>query len=101
MTAPNILTSGKECLGLKAISLTSSHLLVSIGANRGIGFNILKAFVSRSWNVTGTIRPQSRSDSSVHEVRLFTSFHDAEAPQKRQPFSDVGFADISLFSTSS
>lgn len=40
-----------------------------VGANRGIGLNILKAFVSRSWNVTGTVRPQSKGDSSVDEVR--------------------------------
>jgi len=33
-----------------------------VGANRGIGYNLLKAFVGESWDVTGTVRPQSRAD---------------------------------------
>lgn len=49
---------------------------MAVGANRGIGLNILKAFVSRSWNVTGTVRPQSKGDTSVDEVRQsHPSFH--------------------------
>ncbi|KAI8955725.1 hypothetical protein F4801DRAFT_277291 [Xylaria longipes] len=39
------------------------------GANRGIGLNILKSFVSRSWNVTGTIRPQTTNDPSFEDLK--------------------------------
>ncbi|RYC54948.1 hypothetical protein CHU98_g11257 [Xylaria longipes] len=40
-----------------------------LGANRGIGLNILKSFVSRSWNVTGTIRPQTTNDPSFEDLK--------------------------------
>ncbi|KAM0424834.1 hypothetical protein ACHAPT_009890 [Fusarium lateritium] len=40
-----------------------------VGANRAIGLNLVKAFIGRSWNVTGTIRPQSRSDPSVADLQ--------------------------------
>lgn len=50
--------------------------MMSVGATRGIGLNILKAFVGRSWDVTGTVRPQSKGDPSVDEVRQsHPSFH--------------------------
>ncbi|KAI0097555.1 hypothetical protein GGR51DRAFT_466394 [Nemania sp. FL0031] len=40
-----------------------------IGANRGIGLEILKSFKSRGWNVTGTIRPQTRNDESFGDLK--------------------------------
>ncbi|KAI0451936.1 hypothetical protein F5B21DRAFT_506710 [Xylaria acuta] len=33
------------------------------------GLNILKCFMSRSWNVTGTTRPQTMNDSSFEDLR--------------------------------
>ncbi|KAM7182588.1 hypothetical protein V8F33_014196 [Rhypophila sp. PSN 637] len=33
-----------------------------VGANRGIGYNLVKAFVGESWDVIGTVRPQTRAD---------------------------------------
>ncbi|KAF9774437.1 hypothetical protein IL306_007562, partial [Fusarium sp. DS 682] len=39
-------------------------------ANRGIGLSLIKAFAaSRSWEVTGSIRPQTRDDPSVAELK--------------------------------
>lgn len=32
-----------------------------VGANRGIGLNLVRALVARNWNVTGTVRPQTRN----------------------------------------
>lgn len=44
--------------------------LAPLGANRGIGFNLVKAFIAESWEVTGTVRPQTRADNdpTVGEV---------------------------------
>ncbi|KAL2131078.1 hypothetical protein VTI74DRAFT_5574 [Chaetomium olivicolor] len=39
---------------------TKSVLIV--GANRGIGFNLVKAFIGESWNVTATVRPQTLAE---------------------------------------
>lgn len=33
------------------------------GANRGTGLNLLNAFVAESWDVTATVRPQTRRDA--------------------------------------
>ncbi|KAK0715395.1 hypothetical protein B0H67DRAFT_580621 [Lasiosphaeris hirsuta] len=41
--------------------MTTKSVLI-VGANRGIGFNLLKAFLGEAWDVTGTIRPQTRSE---------------------------------------
>ncbi|KAI1122333.1 hypothetical protein F5Y10DRAFT_281771 [Nemania abortiva] len=43
--------------------MSAPNVLV-IGANRGIGLEILKSFMSRPCNVIGTIRPQTTSDPS-------------------------------------
>ncbi|KAG8667803.1 hypothetical protein FPOAC2_13002 [Fusarium poae] len=48
--------------------MTSKNVLI-IGANRGIGLNLLKAFLARSWNATATIRPQSRNDPSISDLK--------------------------------
>ncbi|TPX09382.1 uncharacterized protein E0L32_009426 [Thyridium curvatum] len=48
--------------------MASKNALV-IGANRGIGLNILKALAGSSWNVTGSIRPQSATDPSVEDLK--------------------------------
>ncbi|KAK3367395.1 short chain dehydrogenase, partial [Lasiosphaeria ovina] len=40
-----------------------------VGANRGIGLNLVKEFVKRGWTAHGTIRPQTRDDPSVQELR--------------------------------
>ncbi|KAF7878853.1 hypothetical protein EAF04_000056 [Stromatinia cepivora] len=48
------------------MSITKSVLIV--GANRGIGLNLVKAFIKNSWNVTGSIRPQSKTDASVKDL---------------------------------
>ncbi|KAI0857667.1 hypothetical protein F4860DRAFT_488522 [Xylaria cubensis] len=42
--------------------------ILIIGANRGIGLNILKCFTSRSWDVTGTVRPQTTNDPSIEDL---------------------------------
>ncbi|KAL1874473.1 hypothetical protein Daus18300_003491 [Diaporthe australafricana] len=68
-----------------------------IGPNRGVGLNILKAFASRSWDVTGTIRPQSQSDSSVDEVRSSTQVFTALMPLKR----DSRFKRLTLLTSPS
>ncbi|KAF2810713.1 NAD(P)-binding protein [Mytilinidion resinicola] len=39
-------------------------------ANRGIGLNLVKAFTAKSWNVTGSIRPQSRDDVSIGDLQV-------------------------------
>ncbi|EAQ87839.1 predicted protein [Chaetomium globosum CBS 148.51] len=41
--------------------MTSKSVFV-VGANRGIGFNLVKAFIAESWEVTGTVRPQTCAD---------------------------------------
>ncbi|KAK3364325.1 hypothetical protein B0T25DRAFT_576602 [Lasiosphaeria hispida] len=40
----------------------ASKSVLIVGANRGIGFNLAKAFLAESWDVTGTVRPQTRAD---------------------------------------
>jgi NAD(P)-dependent dehydrogenase (short-subunit alcohol dehydrogenase family) len=40
----------------------SNELLHHLGANQGIGLNLVKAFIGESWSVTGTVRPQTRAD---------------------------------------
>ncbi|OBT64480.1 hypothetical protein VE03_05374 [Pseudogymnoascus sp. 23342-1-I1] len=52
--------------------MTSRSILV-IGANRGIGLNLLKAFAGRGWTVFGTIRPETRSDASFRDASTFPS----------------------------
>ncbi|KUJ16431.1 NAD(P)-binding protein [Mollisia scopiformis] len=37
-------------------------------ANRGIGLNLAKAFAALSWDVTGSVRPQTKTDPSVKEL---------------------------------
>ncbi|KAE8414596.1 hypothetical protein BDV36DRAFT_239007 [Aspergillus pseudocaelatus] len=46
----------------------ASRSILVIGANRGIGFNLLKAFAERGWMVFGTMRPETRSDASFHDL---------------------------------
>ncbi|KAF4475730.1 hypothetical protein FAGAP_12686 [Fusarium agapanthi] len=48
--------------------MATKNVLI-IGANRGIGLNLAKAFVSLSWEVTASIRPQTRDDPSVAELK--------------------------------
>ncbi|GIK02040.1 hypothetical protein Aspvir_006083 [Aspergillus viridinutans] len=43
-------------------------LTLHLGANRGIGLNLLKAFAQRGWTVFGTVRAESRSDASFHDA---------------------------------
>lgn len=40
------------------------------GANRGIGNNLLKAFVEESWDVTATVRPKTRTEKDPTVVEL-------------------------------
>jgi len=39
------------------------------GANRGIGLGLATAFRSRDYTVWGSVRPQSKNDASVEDVR--------------------------------
>ncbi|PKK44311.1 hypothetical protein CI102_10894 [Trichoderma harzianum] len=39
------------------------------GVNRGIGLSLCKAFIARNYNVFGSVRPESRDDPSVAELR--------------------------------
>ncbi|RSM15766.1 hypothetical protein CDV31_004867 [Fusarium ambrosium] len=39
-----------------------------IGANRGLGLGLLKVFKENGYNVFGTVRPQTRSDSSFKDL---------------------------------
>ncbi|KAH6612293.1 hypothetical protein B0J18DRAFT_474119 [Chaetomium sp. MPI-SDFR-AT-0129] len=48
----------------------ASKSVLIVGGNRGIGLNLLKAFVAESWNVTGTVRPQTRRDDDPSIVDL-------------------------------
>ncbi|KAH6632055.1 hypothetical protein F5144DRAFT_629967 [Chaetomium tenue] len=41
--------------------MTRKSVLI-IGANRAVGFNLVKAFIADSWEVTGTVPPQARVD---------------------------------------
>lgn len=41
-----------------------------LGANRGIGLNLVRRLVKHGWTVSGSIRPQSRKDASALDVRL-------------------------------
>ncbi|KAK4675300.1 hypothetical protein QC764_512670 [Podospora pseudoanserina] len=41
-----------------------------VGANRGIGNNLLKAFVEESWDVTATVRPKTRTEKDPTVVEL-------------------------------
>ncbi|KAL8790984.1 MAG: hypothetical protein Q9195_006129 [Heterodermia aff. obscurata] len=47
--------------------MTAQHALV-IGANRGIGLQIVQRLTKRNWVVAGSIRPQTRGDPSVKEL---------------------------------
>ncbi|KAK4228356.1 NAD(P)-binding protein [Podospora fimiseda] len=44
--------------------------ILIVGANRGIGFNLVKAFLKESWDVTSTVRPQTLAalDRSVDDL---------------------------------
>ncbi|KAM0215442.1 hypothetical protein ACHAPA_004174 [Fusarium lateritium] len=66
MTSKNILIIGRA----KLFPLLNFTLIRGVsGANRGIGLNLLKAFLARSWNATGSIRPQSRNDLSIADLK--------------------------------
>jgi NAD(P)-dependent dehydrogenase (short-subunit alcohol dehydrogenase family) len=43
---------------------------VALGANRGIGLNLVRTFVRRGWVAYGSIRPQTRGDPSVKDVSI-------------------------------
>jgi NAD(P)-dependent dehydrogenase (short-subunit alcohol dehydrogenase family) len=47
-----------------------SNSVLIPGANRGIGFNLARAFAERSWTVYGSVRPQTiaTQDETVKEV---------------------------------
>ncbi|OAL53779.1 NAD(P)-binding protein [Pyrenochaeta sp. DS3sAY3a] len=47
--------------------MKTKNVLV-VGANRGIGLSLVKAYTAKSWHVTGTIRPQSRNDESIKDL---------------------------------
>lgn len=71
ITQTSVLIIGrKQTPGLVAIHLRPLPVLtLMVGANRGIGLNLMKSFVQRSYEVTGTIRPQTKNDPSVDKVR--------------------------------
>jgi len=46
----------------------SSKRVLVIGANRGIGLNLIKTFILRGWVAYGSIRPQTRGDPSVKDL---------------------------------
>lgn len=45
-------------------------LFINVGANRGIGLNLLKWFASHGWNAIGSIRPQTiaAKDASLADL---------------------------------
>ncbi|KJK95506.1 hypothetical protein H633G_00577 [Metarhizium anisopliae BRIP 53284] len=47
--------------------MATKNVLV-IGSNRGIGLKLTKAFLSQSYNVFATMRPESRLDSSFRDL---------------------------------
>jgi NAD(P)-dependent dehydrogenase (short-subunit alcohol dehydrogenase family) len=49
--------------------MATSHRVLIIGANRGIGFELTKSLLARGHSVYGTYRPQSREDSSVSKLK--------------------------------
>ncbi|KAI1311974.1 NAD(P)-binding protein [Xylaria venustula] len=43
--------------------------ILIVGANRGIGLNLVKAFKHRGWTVFGSFRPQTQADTSMQDLR--------------------------------
>ncbi|KAI6758407.1 hypothetical protein HG530_010647 [Fusarium avenaceum] len=66
MTFKNVLVIGKARLFLRS---SKRPILGDAGANRGIGLNLLKAFLAQSWNATASIRLQSRDDPSIADLK--------------------------------
>ncbi|ROV88369.1 hypothetical protein VPNG_10270 [Cytospora leucostoma] len=52
---------------MRSHGMLGKNVLV-IGANRGIGMNLMREFVKRGWTVHETIRPQPKDDPSVQEL---------------------------------
>ncbi|RSL46146.1 hypothetical protein CEP53_010433 [Fusarium sp. AF-6] len=52
---------------LHTIEMAARNALI-IGANRGLGLGLLKVFKENGYNVFGTVRPQTRSDSSFKDL---------------------------------
>ncbi|KAK4449685.1 hypothetical protein QBC34DRAFT_380143 [Podospora aff. communis PSN243] len=46
-----------------------------VGANRGIGLNLARALAAQSWNVVGSVRPQTKAanDSSIQDIEAVAS----------------------------
>ncbi|GFP51960.1 uncharacterized oxidoreductase YKL071W [Trichoderma asperellum] len=69
----------------KLISTISKHhelaphimnrTVLLVGANRGIGLNLARALAANSWNVIGSVRPQTRADNdpSIKEIEAVAS----------------------------
>ncbi|KAJ8128272.1 hypothetical protein O1611_g5364 [Lasiodiplodia mahajangana] len=47
----------------------STRKALIVGANRGIGLNLVRALSLRAWDVTGTIRPEAFGDSSFEDLK--------------------------------
>ncbi|KAI0115876.1 hypothetical protein GGR51DRAFT_502452 [Nemania sp. FL0031] len=47
----------------------SARKALIVGANRGIGLNLVRALSLRGWDVTATIRPEAFSDSSFEDLK--------------------------------
>ncbi|QYS95670.1 hypothetical protein H0G86_002944 [Trichoderma simmonsii] len=48
---------------------TANQNVLITGANGGIGLSLCKEFIARNYNVFGSVRPESRDDPSVTELR--------------------------------
>ena len=64
MTARNALIIGSDAYS----AIARDVVLILKGANRGLGLGLLKIFKENGYNIFGTIRPQTRSDSSYKDV---------------------------------
>jgi len=55
-------------IGMKRMQHHQRLLILLLGSNRGIGLSLAREFHENGWTVTGSVRPQSRSDAETKEV---------------------------------
>ncbi|VUC27225.1 unnamed protein product [Clonostachys rosea] len=49
--------------------MSHKNVLV-VGANRGFGLSLVKAYARLSWNVTGSIRPKDRDHETIYDPKM-------------------------------